>query len=99
MQDFEDYWKNKDKCIADISDALFRYSERFNSIDPRLMIYIEDALSNHASHANLYELLGIRKELRLMDSYDLDPERVKRPSHTTTRTTEPTKGSPLPWVR
>ena len=78
MQDFEDYWKNKDKCIADISDALFRYSERLNSIDPRLMIYIEDALSNHASHANLYELLGIRKEMRLMDSYDLDPERVKR---------------------
>ena len=78
MQDFEDYWKNKDKCIADISDALFRYSERLNSIDERLMIYIEDALSNHASHANLYELLGIRKEMRLLDSYDLDPERVKR---------------------
>ena len=42
------------------------------------MTYIEDAISNNASHANLYELLGIRKELRLMSSYDLDPQRVKR---------------------
>ena len=49
-----------------------------NSIDTRLLTYIDDAISGNASHANLMELLGIRKEMRLLDSYDLDPERVKR---------------------
>ena len=78
MQDFDELKKLKAQCIADIREALPLYANRLNSIDERLMIYIEDAISNNASHANLYELLGIRKELRLMDSYDLDPERVKR---------------------
>ena len=40
--------------------------------DPRLLAYVEDAISNEASHANIYELLGIRKVFRLMDSYDLN---------------------------
>jgi hypothetical protein len=78
MQDFEDYWKKKDKCIADISDALPFFSDRLNATDTRLVAYIEDALSNHASHSNFYELLGIRKTLRLMDSYEMDIPRVQR---------------------
>ena len=78
MQDFDELKKLKAQCLADITEALPNYVNRLNSIDERLMIYIEDAISNEGSHANLYELLGIRKEMRLMDSYDLDPERVKR---------------------
>ena len=78
MQDFDELKKLKAQCISDIRDALPFYANRLNECDERLMIYIEDAISNNASHANLYELLGIRKELRLMSSYDLDPERVKR---------------------
>ena len=78
MQDFDELKQIKAQCIADIREALPLYANRLNSIDERLLPYIEDAISNNASHANLYELLGIRKELRLMDSYDLDPERVKR---------------------
>ena len=78
MQDFDELKKLKAQCISDIRDALPRYADRLNKCDERLMIYIEDAISGNASHANLYELLGIRKEMRLMDSYDLDPERVKR---------------------
>ena len=39
------------------------YVNRLNSIDTRLLTYVEDAISNDASHVNLYELLGIRKEL------------------------------------
>lgn len=78
MEDFEQLKQAKAQCIADIREALPRYKDTFNNIDTRLMDYVEDALSNNASHANLYELLGIRKELRLMDSYDLDPERVQR---------------------
>jgi len=78
MQDFDELKQTKAQCISDIRDALPLYANRLNKCDERLMIYIEDAISNEGSHANLYELLGIRKEMRLMDSYDLDPERVKR---------------------
>ena len=78
MQDFEDYWKKKAQCLSDIREALPRYADRLNECDERLMQYIEDAISNNASHSNFYELLGIRKELRLMDSYDMDIPRVQR---------------------
>ena len=78
MQDFEDYWKKKAQCLSDILEALPRYADRLNECDPRLMEYIDDAISNNASHSNFYELLGIRKELRLMDSYSLDIPRVQR---------------------
>ena len=78
MQDFDELKQTKAQCLSDIREALPLYANRLNECDERLMIYIEDAISNNASHANLYELLGIRKELRLMSSYDLDPERVKR---------------------
>ena len=78
MNDFEELKRAKAQCLGDITEALPDYANRLNSIDPRLMVYVTDAISNNASHANLYELLGIRKEMRLMDSYDLDPERVQR---------------------
>lgn len=78
MTDFEQLKQAKAQCIDDLRTHLPDYANRLNAIDPRLLIYIEDAISNDGSHANLYELLGIRKELRLMDSYDLDPQRVKR---------------------
>ena len=76
--DFEELRQAKAQCLDDLRTHLPDYANRLNSIDPRLMIYIEDAISNDGSHANLYELLGIRKEMRLMDSYDLDPQRVQR---------------------
>ena len=76
--DFEELKQAKARCLDDLRKHLPDYANRLNAIDSRLMAYIEDAISNDGSHANLYELLGIRKEMRLMDSYDLDPERVKR---------------------
>ena len=78
MQDFDELKQTKAQCLRDITEALPDYVNRLNSIDTRLLTYIDDAISNNASHANLMELLGIRKEMRLMDSYPLDPERVKR---------------------
>ena len=78
MTDFDSLKQTKAQCLRDITEALPMYVNRLNSIDTRLLTYIDDAISNNASHANLMELLGIRKEMRLMDSYDLDPERVKR---------------------
>jgi phage terminase large subunit-like protein len=74
----DDLKKAKAQCLADLTTCLPNYVNRLNSIDPRLVAYIEDAISSNGSHANIYELLGIRKELRLMDSYDLDPARVQR---------------------
>ena len=76
--DFEELRQAKAQCLDDLRTHLPDYANRLNAIDTRLMAYIEDAISNDGSHANLYELLGIRKELRLMDSYDMDPERVQR---------------------
>ena len=78
MTDFDELKQTKAQCLRDITEALPDYVNRLNSIDERLLTYIDDAISGNASHANLMELLGIRKEMRLMDSYDLDPERVKR---------------------
>ena len=78
MIDNQEYWNKKAQCLSDIREALPRYADRLNECDERLMQYIEDAISNNASHANYYELLGIRKELRLMDSYALDIPRVQR---------------------
>ena len=78
MTDFEQLKQAKAQCLDDLSTHLPDYANRLNAIDPRLMAYVEDAISNDGSHANLYELLGIRKEMRLMDSYDLDPQRVQR---------------------
>ena len=78
MNDLQQLQQAKAQCIADIAGHLPDYANRLNSIDTRLMVYIEDAISNDASHANLYELLGIRKTLRLMDSYKLDPDRAHR---------------------
>ena len=78
INDFEELRQAKAQCLDDLRTHLPDYANRLNAIDPRLMAYVEDAISNDGSHANLYELLGIRKELRLMDSYDLDPQRVQR---------------------
>ena len=74
----EELKKAKEQVLADLTEHLPDYAERLNVIDTRLTAYIEDAISNHGSHANLYELLGIRKELRLMDSYEMDADRVRR---------------------
>ena len=51
MQDFDELKKLKAQCIADIREALPLYANRLNSIDERLMTYIEDAISNEGSHS------------------------------------------------
>ena len=67
----------KAQCLEDLSTNLHSYVNRLNDIDIRLLAYVEDAISNNGSHANLYELLGIRKVFRLMDSYLMAPKRVQ----------------------
>ena len=53
MQDFQQLQDSKARCIADLTEALPRYRDRLDAIDPRLTAYITDALSGNASHANL----------------------------------------------
>ena len=78
MQDFEELKKAKQRCVDELVEALPNYVNRLTAFDERLVPYVEDALSNNASHAGIYELLGIRKEFRLLDSYELDVPRVHR---------------------
>ena len=66
----------KAQCLKDLTSALPRYTERLGQIDPRLVEYVSDAISDHGNHANIYELLGIRKIFRLMDSYELNAHKV-----------------------
>ena len=74
----EELQKAKEQCLSDIIQALPNYSRILNRIDDRLVAYVEDAISENGSHANLYELLGIRKVFRLISSYKIDINRVKR---------------------
>ena len=56
MTDFDELKQTKAQCLADITEALPDYVNRLNSIDTRLLTYIDDAISGNASHANLMEL-------------------------------------------
>ena len=58
MQDFDELKQTKAQCLRDITEALPMYVNRLNSIDTRLLTYIEDAISNNASHANLIFFLN-----------------------------------------
>lgn len=73
----EELRKAKAQCLEDITRNLPNYEKQLVNVDERLLYYIQDAVSNDGSHANIYELLGIRKVLRLMDSYELNPHRVQ----------------------
>ena len=61
----------KAKCLCDLTDALPHYRKQLDRIDGRLTDYIADSISDKAAHANIYELLGIRTVLRLMDGAPL----------------------------
>ena len=46
MQDFDELKQIKAQCLSDIREALPDYVTRLNSIDTRLLPYVEDAISN-----------------------------------------------------
>ena len=46
MQDFDELKKLKVQCLRDITEALPLYANRLNSIDERLMTYIEEMNTN-----------------------------------------------------
>ena len=73
----DDLQQAKAQCLNDLTTHLGDYAQQLTAIDPRLTAYVTDAISNDGSHCNLYEALGIRKEFRLMSSYDLNGEKVQ----------------------
>ena len=58
----------KHQCKDDILLAISRqpYADLLQQIDQRLYEYIADCCDPMTDHANLYELLGIRKFLRML---------------------------------
>ena len=46
MTDFDELKQIKAQCLRDITEALPHYVNRLNSIDTRLLTYVEDAISN-----------------------------------------------------
>ena len=46
MTDFDELKQTKAQCLADTTEARPDYVNRLNSIDTRLLPYVEDAISN-----------------------------------------------------
>lgn len=67
-------------CIADIQAAMSRevYATKVESIDPRLGEYIHDCANPDTNYSNLYELLGIRKFLRMLCTYPFATDKVHK---------------------
>ena len=70
----------KQRCKTDIICAMATdtYYVKVRTIDIRLADYIMDAAQLSADHANLYELLGIRKFLRMLTTYPLNIDKVQK---------------------
>jgi phage terminase large subunit-like protein len=68
----------KQQCKEDILQALKNklYLDKLTNIDSRLVDYIQDSADKNTDHANLYELLGIRKFLRMLCTYPFNFEKV-----------------------
>lgn len=62
----------KDVCLDELRAYVPHVSEQLEVIDPRVIQYIDHAMK----YANVYELLGIRKQLRLMVTYKQNIERL-----------------------
>lgn len=68
----------KDRCLEELRGYLPTVREQLDSIDERLYIYASDAVRYDMDTANIYELLGIRKVLRLMLTYEVSAREVQK---------------------
>ena len=68
----------KERVLAELREWLPAYRERMDAIDSRIYEYCSDAIREDIDTANIYELLGIRKVLRLMDTYELNEKQTRR---------------------
>lgn len=71
----------KQQCLEELREYLPKISSQLDRIDSRLYQYAADAVREDMDTANVYELLGIRKVLRLMCSYEIAEKRVRTTIH------------------
>lgn len=67
----------KARCLSDIRGSLDEYAGRLSDVDERLKEYVEDCVREDIDAVNLYELLGVRKMLRMLDTYPMDVDKVR----------------------
>lgn len=70
----------KERCKEELNAAMMKpvYYAKVADIDPRLSEYIYDCIDKDKDNANIYELLGIRKFLRMLCTYQFRYDKVKR---------------------
>lgn len=67
----------KERCLLELRAYLPTVKDRLERIDNRIYGYTIDAVREDMDTANVYELLGIRKVLRLMEAYEVNENRVR----------------------
>ena len=66
----------KEDCLRELREYLPTVKAALDKADTRLYLYASDAIREDMDTANVYELLGIRKILRLMLTYEVDVDYV-----------------------
>lgn len=68
----------KDEVLHKLRSAMYEYTSIIAKIDTRLLDYAAYIIDTRHDRANLYELLGFVKFLRMLTTYEYDYERVKK---------------------
>lgn len=68
----------KEHCLQELRSVLPRYEERMRKMDDRVWTYAQGVVRADEDVHNLDEILGLRKFMRLMDTYEVDYEQVRQ---------------------
>ena len=74
--DYQELKELKEQCLCELREYLPTVKAALDEADTRLYLYASDAIREDMDTANVYELLGIRKVLRLMLTYEVDVDYV-----------------------
>lgn len=69
--------ERKERVVAELREVMPRYLERLGRIDERMVEYARDLVREDIDVHNEDELLGFRKFLRLLDTYEFDYDYVR----------------------
>ena len=80
-EEIERWQRYKADTVAEIQQGRSTYAERYRraliDTDKRIGDYVFSVIDNPDKH-NLYEILGVKRFLQMLDKYDWKPKRVKR---------------------
>ena len=80
-EEIERWQRYKADTVAEIQRGRSTYAERYRraliDTDKRIGDYVFSVIDNPEGH-NLYEILGVKRFLQMLDKYDWKPKRVKR---------------------